>query len=111
MTVGPSNQSPFNENVYQKQDCKIASPLNTLPEGSTLPLPAEILCEIFSKLDPTTLGLSSGVCRQWKRLARDPTVMTKVLSKDVDFQKVAIGSSKFAKCFEKGVINDIDNAE
>ena len=69
-------------------------------------LPAELIGEVFSRLNLATLGTICCVSKAWKRLANEP-----FLWKSAIYREVAFGNDKWAQCFGTDVVQNEDNRE
>jgi F-box-like len=83
---------------YKKQQIIAQDAINVVPR--------ELLLEIFSQVNLTTLGAIYLVSKRWKQLASDP-----LLWKGIIYRDKAFGSEKWIQHFGKGIIKNEDSEE
>ncbi|BBI17192.1 F-box protein [Neochlamydia sp. S13] len=89
---------PTGDRTFIYQEASVIASMNELPR--------ELLLEIFSYLNFTSLEASSLVSKEWKQLASDPLVQKKVV-----YQDIAFSNKKWAICFGKESVKGEDLKE
>lgn len=89
---------PTGDRTFIYREASVIASMNELPR--------ELLLEIFSYLNFTSLEASCLVSKEWKQLASDPLVQKKVV-----YQDIAFSNKKWAICFGKKSVKGEDLKE